>query len=89
MLRGFFAGAVTGGLLVWLFRDEIQAYMDEQARRARARAADQIHGFGETAERAFDRAAVPLRRAEEMLDHGKAQVSDTLRAAEQTLRPPH
>jgi hypothetical protein len=30
---------------------------------------------------------VPIRRAEEMLDHGKAQVSDTLRSAERTIRP--
>jgi hypothetical protein len=87
MLRGFFAGAVTGGLFVWFFRDDIQAYLDEQARLARVRTADRLHTVEETAERAFDRAAAPLRRAEEMLDHGKAQVSDTLRAAERTIRP--
>jgi hypothetical protein len=51
------------------------------------RAADGLQAVEETAERAFDRAAAPLRRAEEMIDHGKAQVSDTLRAAERTIRP--
>jgi hypothetical protein len=87
MVRGFLAGFVTGGLVVWFFRDDIQAYLDEQTRRARVGAADRLHSVGETADRAFDRAAAPIHRAEEMLDHGKAQVSDTLRSAERTIRP--
>jgi len=87
MVRGFFAGLVTGAVVVWFFRDDIQAYLDEQTRLARVGTADRLHAVEETAERAFDRAAGPIRRAEEMLDHGKAQVSDTLRAAERTIRP--
>jgi len=86
-MRGFFAGMLTGGLIVWFFRDDIQAYLDEQARLARVGTANRLHAVEETAERAFDRATAPLRRAEEMLDHGKAQVADTLRAAERTIRP--
>ncbi len=88
MLRSFLAGVLTGGLAVWLFRDDIQRYLDEQAALARRRAADRIQAVGETAGRAFDGAARGLHRAEEMLDHGKAQVSETLRAAERTVRPP-
>jgi hypothetical protein len=87
MLRSFLAGAVTGGVIVWFFRDDIQAFLDEQARVARQRAADRLHAVEETADRAFDRAAAPIRRAEELLDQGRAQVSDTLRAAEQKIRP--
>jgi hypothetical protein len=64
MVRGFLAGVVTGGLIVWFFRDDIQAYLDEQSRLARVRAADGLHAVEETAERVFDRAATPLRRAE-------------------------
>jgi hypothetical protein len=86
-VRGFLAGFVTGGLIVWFFRDDIQTYLDEQARLARVRTADRLHAVEETAERAFDRASAPIRKAEEMLDHGRAQVSDTLRAAERTIRP--
>jgi len=86
-MRGFFAGMLTGGLIVWFFRDDIQAYLDEQARLARVGTANRLHAVEETAERAFDRATAPLRRAEEMLDQGKAQVTDTLRAAERTIRP--
>lgn len=87
MVRGFLAGFVTGGLLVWFFRDDIQAYLDEQSKLARVSAADRLHAVEETAERAFDRAAAPVRRAEELLDQGKAHVSDTLRSAERTIRP--
>ena len=87
MVKGFLAGFVTGGLVVWFFRDDIQAYLDEQARLARVGAADRLHSVEATADRAFDRAAAPIRRAEELLDQGRAQVSDTLRAAERTIRP--
>ena len=58
MVRGFSRASLTGGLLVWFFRDDIQAYLDEQARLARVGAADRLHAVEETAERVFDRAAV-------------------------------
>lgn len=87
MLKSFLLGAITGGLVVWVWKDDIEAYLDEQSRAARTRAADGLHAVGETAGDVFDRAATPLRRAEEMLDHGKAQVAHNLRAAEDTIRP--
>ena len=87
MVRSFLAGFVAGGLVVWFFRDDIQAYIDEQTRLARVGAADRLHSVGETADRAFDMAAGPIHRVEEMLDHGKSQVSDTLRSAERNIRP--
>ena len=87
MLKGFLAGVVTGGLIVSFSRDDIQAYLDEQGRLAREGAADGLHAVEETAERVFDRAGAPIRKAEEMLDHGKAQVSEALRAAQRTIRP--
>jgi hypothetical protein len=87
MVKGFLAGVLTGGLVVWFFKEDIQAYLDEQARLARVGAADRLHAVEQTAERVFDSAAAPIRKAEEMLDHGKAQVSDTLRSAERTIRP--
>ena len=87
MIRSFFLGAIAGGLVVWLWKDEIQDYLDAQARVARTRAADGLRAADETAGEVFDRAGAPLRRAEEMLDHGRAQVHEGLRAAERTLRP--
>ena len=87
MIRSFFLGAIAGGLVVWLWKDEIQDYLDAQARTARARAAEGVHAVDQTAGEVFDRAAAPLRRAEEMLDQGKAQVHANLRAVERTIRP--
>ena len=61
-------GALAGGLVVWVWKDEIEDYLDSRAVAVRTRAADGIHVVGEAAGGVFDRAAVPLRRAEEMLD---------------------
>lgn len=41
MLR-FVAGAVAGGLAVWLWRDDLRGAMAERTRGVRTRAADQI-----------------------------------------------
>lgn len=87
MIRTFILGTITGGLAVWLWRDEIEDYLDQRTRSVRTRAADKLHAVEETAEGVLDRAATPLRRAEELLDHGKAQIGATLRAAEKTIRP--
>lgn len=87
MIRSFVAGAITGGLVVWFWKDEIRALLEEQAQAVRARAADRVHAAEETAEDVFDRAAAPLRRAEELLDQGKAHVTDGLKAAERKIRP--
>ena len=86
-MRGFLAGFVAGALVVWFFRDDIQEYLDEQTRLVRVGAADRLHSVGETADRAFDMASSPVHRAEEILDQGKAKVSDTLRSAERNIRP--
>jgi len=46
-----------------------------------------LHAVEETAEHVLDRAAAPLRRAEEALEQGKAQIGANLRAVEKTIRP--
>ena len=40
MVRSFLAGVITGGVFVWFFRDDIQAFLDDQAQAARQRAAE-------------------------------------------------
>jgi hypothetical protein len=87
MIRSFIAGVITGGLVVWVWKDDIQALLEEQARAVRQSAADRVHAAEETAEDVFDRAAAPLRRAEELLDQGRAHVADGLKAAERKIRP--
>lgn len=87
MIRSFLLGAIAGGLAVWIWRDDIEAYLDQQTRTVRTRAADRVHAVEETAEQVMDRAAAPLRRAEEALEHGKTQIGANLRAVEKTIRP--
>jgi hypothetical protein len=87
MIRSFLTGALVGGLVVWRWRQQIQAYAAERTRGVRRTAADQLQSVEETAERVFDRTARPLRRAESALDHAKTQVRDTLRAGREALRP--
>jgi hypothetical protein len=36
----FFIGAIVGGILVWVERDDIQRYVDRNARTVRSKVAD-------------------------------------------------
>jgi len=49
MLKGFLLGVVTGGVAVWIWKDDIEAFLDARSRAARSRAADGVHAVGETA----------------------------------------
>lgn len=48
MIKSFLAGAIAGGTVVWLWRDEIRAAIDDATSDVRARAADQLHGVADT-----------------------------------------
>lgn len=87
MVRSFVLGVITGGLTVWFWRDEIEAYLERKTRTARSRAAHGLQTVEETAERVLDRAAAPLRKAEQVLDGTKAKVGQTLRAGQDAIRP--
>lgn len=50
MLR-FIAGAIAGGLAVWVWGDELRDYLAERTRRVRAKTADQIQLVQHAAER--------------------------------------
>jgi len=87
MIRSFVAGVLVGALVVWRWRQQIQAYVADRTRGVRRSAADQLQAVEETAERVFDRTTRPLRRAESALDHAKTHVRDTLRAGQEAIRP--
>jgi len=36
-LKGFVAGAIVGGVLVWIYGREVREYIDDKTRAARAR----------------------------------------------------
>jgi hypothetical protein len=69
---GFVLGAITGGALVYWYKDRIQDMVQDTARQTRSRAADGLHRV--------------QRRTEEALDSAKEQVSGGLRAGEEWVR---
>ena len=67
------AAAIVGGLAVWLYGEEIKRLAATRTERMRERAADTLHAV--------------QGKAEEVLDATREQVTSTLRAGEQALRP--
>jgi hypothetical protein len=72
MLR-MIAAAIVGGIAVWLYGEEMKRLATDRTHDARLRVADTLHAV--------------QGKAEEVLDATKEQVSATLRASEQALRP--
>lgn len=87
MIRSFIVGAIAGGVAVWLWRDQMQEYLDRKTRTVRVRTADGLEAVEHTAEGLLDRAAKPLRRAEELLDEKEARIGADLRAGQKAIRP--
>jgi hypothetical protein len=48
VIKSFLAGAIAGGAVVWLWRDEIRAAIDDATGDVRARAAEQLHDVADT-----------------------------------------
>lgn len=67
------AAAIVGGIAVWLYGEEMRRLATDHTREARLKVADTLHAV--------------QGKAEEVLDVTKEQVSATLRAGEQALRP--
>ena len=67
------AAAVVGGIAVWMYGEEMKRIAATKTTQARIRAADTLHAVQD--------------KAEEVLDMTKEQVTSTLHAGEQALRP--
>jgi hypothetical protein len=48
VIKSFLAGAIAGGAVVWLWRDEIRAAIDDATSDVRSRTAEQLHGVADT-----------------------------------------
>ena len=83
----FVLGAITGGLVAWLWGKEITDYMRERTRGVRTQAAEGLQAVAEGTGKGFDRGGAALRRAEGILQDTKGQVSDALRSAQDAIRP--
>jgi len=83
----FILGAITGGLVAWLWGKEITGYMRERTRGVRTQAAEGLQAVAEGTGAAFDRGGAALQRAEGILQDTKAQVGEALRSAQDAIRP--
>jgi hypothetical protein len=54
VIKSFLAGAIAGGAVVWLWRDEIRAAIDDATTDVRARTAEQLHGVADTLQSVAD-----------------------------------
>lgn len=76
MLTKLFVGAVLGGAAVWIWRNDIQEYVDRLGKdgsNLRSRVADTLHQVQET--------------AESVLDRTKERVSSGLESGQDAIRP--
>ena len=72
-MRGFIAGAIAGGVAVWMWGDELRDYLAERARGVRTRTADQIQAVQQAAETALTTA--------------REQITSTLQSGQDAIRP--
>lgn len=68
-MKGFLLGAIAGGLAVWLYGDQIRAYVDDMTSGVRERAAaglegaaDRLQSVAETVEGGLTESASRTRR---------------------------
>jgi hypothetical protein len=72
MMR-FLLGAVAGALAMWYWGDDVRDYIDRKTRDVRGRAVEKLQTVEE--------------KAGDVLDRAKEQVSSTLQAGQDAIRP--
>lgn len=69
----FVMGALVGGLAVWFWGDELRRLVDAKTRDVRTMAAEKLQAVED--------------KAADVLDRTKEQVSSTLHAGQEAIRP--
>lgn len=85
--KTFVLGAVAGAVIVWFWGKEIEGYVGEKTRGVRTKAAEGIRAVDESSGKVLDRGGDALRRADQFLQDTKEQVSEALRAGQETILP--
>jgi ElaB/YqjD/DUF883 family membrane-anchored ribosome-binding protein len=75
---------LAGGLIVWLWGDQLRQYSSTKSREVRAAAADTLQAVADRAGDMLDRTK---DRAGDVLDRTKEQVSSALHAGQDAIRP--
>lgn len=69
----FLIGAIAGALAMWYWGEELRDYIDTKTRDARGKAVEKLQTVEE--------------KAVDVLDRAKEQVSSTLQAGQEAIRP--
>jgi hypothetical protein len=48
VIKSFLAGAIAGGVVMWVWGDQIRGVLDEATSGARSRTADKLHDVADT-----------------------------------------
>jgi hypothetical protein len=64
-MRGFIVGALAGGVAAYLWRDQLNRYLDSRTRGIRTRAAETLKQAGEMVESAGERIAETIEAGQE------------------------
>ena len=83
----FVVGAIMGAVAVWLWGRDMEEYVEKTTRGVRTKAAEGVRAVEVTAGKVLDRGGDALRRADELLQDTKEQVSGALRAGQEAIRP--
>jgi hypothetical protein len=86
--KAYILGAISGAVVVWLWRRELGAYAADSTRGVRTKAAEGMRAVEETAARVMDGGGTSLQRAGEFLHSTRKRVGGALRAAQKAIRPP-
>jgi gas vesicle protein len=79
-------GAIIAAAAAWLWRREIEEYVEETTRGVRTKAAEGVRTVEEKAGKVLDRGGDALRRVDEFLQDTKEHVSDALHAGQNAIR---
>ena len=85
--QAFILGTLTGAVIVGFWGRKIGDCLADSTRGVRAKAAAGLRAVDEKTGEVLDRGAKSLRRAEEVLEDTKEQVSEALRAGGDAIRP--
>ncbi len=72
-MMNFLIGAVVGALAMWYWGEEVRDYIDTKTRDVRGKAVEKLQTVEE--------------KAGNVLDRAKEQVSSTLQAGQEAIRP--
>lgn len=81
--RAFVLGAIMGAAVIWLWRREMEQYVEERTRAARTKTVESVQAIEEKAAKVLD----ALHRVDDFLQDTKEHVSKALRAGREAIRP--